>query len=481
MVYNGRVLVYSIVGCPHCKNAKASLTERGIPYTDVSLDMYPESVREDVMKRTGKTTVPQIFFNAIYIGGNEELQKFIADKKRFQELLQEVVNNEPPADAPQPPDEATMLSSSAEIDLTCERDEYAQLVYELRLSGLITDRRKGLHTYKHTFVGKEFVDWVVKTKGVDRAKAVEMGQTLLEQKFGHKIKGKSEHFQDDENLYRLIENDESMALNSGLPSDCPPRPAGEIGEILRRLILNIFNEFLSEDGKSVDYKGIEASDGFKSYVKATSELIRVDIESASREEKLAFFTNIYNALVIHANVVKGPPVSLWQRYKFFNTVSYIIGSHLYSLQDIENGVLRSNRKGVGMFFRPFGKDDPRLKVALKNPEPLIHFALVCGAKSCPPIKTYTTDGVDGQLSLAANAFLESDDGCQVDVNHKELKLSRIFCWYREDFGKNNEEIASWVLNHLPEGKKKQQLADLIEGKNVKIGFLKYDWSANSKK
>ena len=44
---------------------------------------------------------------------------------------------------------------------------------------------------------------------------------------------------------------------------------------------------------------------------------------------------------------------------------------------------------LGMFFRPFAKSDPRLKVALHEPEPLIHFALVCGAKSCPPIKTFS--------------------------------------------------------------------------------------------
>ena len=78
-------------------------------------------------------------------------------------------------------------------------------------------------------------------------------------------------------------------------------------------------------------------------------------------------------------------------FQFFNTVKYIIGGYEYSLQDIENGVLRANRKGVGMLTRPFSKSDPRLAVALETHEPLIHFGLVCGAKSCPPIKTYTAD------------------------------------------------------------------------------------------
>ena len=76
--------------------------------------------------------------------------------------------------------------------------------------------------------------------------------------------------------------------------------------------------------------------------------------------------------------------------QFFNTISYTIGGYTFALNEIENGVLRSNRKAIGAVTKPFSKSDPRLKVALPAPEPKIHFALVCGAKSCPPIKTYTS-------------------------------------------------------------------------------------------
>lgn len=58
---------------------------------------------------------------------------------------------------------------------------------------------------------------------------------------------------------------------------------------------------------------------------------------------------------------------------------------------MENGVLRSNRRGVATFRPQFGNGDPRLKIMLEKCEPLIHFALVCGAKSCPPIKTYSAE------------------------------------------------------------------------------------------
>ena len=90
------------------------------------------------------------------------------------------------------------------------------------------------------------------------------------------------------------------------------------------------------------------------------------------------------------------------RLRFFWNTSYIISGYVFTLDDIENGVLRGNRKGPAHIFRQFSsKSDPRLRFALPKPEPLIHFALVCGAKSCPPIKCYTEAKVKDELRIAA--------------------------------------------------------------------------------
>ncbi|RUS78046.1 hypothetical protein EGW08_014185 [Elysia chlorotica] len=256
--------------------------------------------------------------------------------------------------------------------------------------------------------------------------------------------------------------------------------ANQLGELLRKMILKLYSVFLSEDGKQVDYKGMKASDEFKTYTNMTRELIRIDIKSASREEKIAFFVNIYNALVIHANIVKGPPSNMYSRYKFFNNSKYIIGGHPYSLQDIENGVLRGNRKGVGQFCNPFGKKDPRLEVALVTHEPLIHFGLVCGAKSCPPIKTYTAEDIYKELKVAAAAFLENSDGCQIDMSNQSIQLSSIFKWYKVDFGSNDKELLEFVADHMGEGQKLTDLQTLMKKGTYRLSFLPYDWSTNSK-
>ena len=57
--------------------------------------------------------------------------------------------------------------------------------------------------------------------------------------------------------------------------------------------------------------------------------------------------------------------------------------------------------------------------------------------------------IEEGLSLAAQAFLEGDDALQIDATRKEVKLSKIFSWYRVDFGRNDEEV--WNPEHSEVG------------------------------
>uniref|UniRef100_A0A8D0ALV1 Zgc:152951 n=1 Tax=Sander lucioperca TaxID=283035 RepID=A0A8D0ALV1_SANLU len=365
----GRVTVYSIQGCPHCVQAKATLGRLGVPVCDVDVGRHPE-LRARVKELTGRSSVPQIFFNNIHVGGNDDLQKLAPEE--LQRLVN-VVKKEPlPADAPPLPDENQPEDTTGETD-----------------------------------------------------------------------------------------------------------GAAELSLLVRELILKLFSEHLSADGKSVDYKGMSVNPAFEHYCELAIQLQRVELLSLSREEKLAFFINIYNALVIHGYLRLGAPTNMWQRYRFFNYVSYLIGGEVFTLQDIENGVLRGNRKGVAQLLRPFSKTDPRLQVALPDAEPLIHFALNCGAKGCPPIKTYTPQDIDSQLRTAAEAFLENDDACMVDSGKREVRLSQIFKWYKADFGGTDEKLLKWVVEHMGDSPKKTSLQGVLSAGKTKVSFLPYDWSTNS--
>lgn len=83
----GRVTVYSIQGCPHCVQAKATLGRLAVPMCDVDIGRHPE-LRARVKELTGRSTVPQIFFNSVHVGGNDDLQKLvrrsITSKKQCQ-------------------------------------------------------------------------------------------------------------------------------------------------------------------------------------------------------------------------------------------------------------------------------------------------------------------------------------------------------------------------------------------------------------
>merc|ERR1719186_699385 len=97
----------------------------------------------------------------------------------------------------------------------------------------------------------------------------------------------------------------------------------------------------------------------------------------------------------------------------------------------------------------------------KHTESRIHFALNCGAMSCPPLRIYDGRYVQNQLTVATKEYLETDEGILVDVANNTIKLSKLFDWYEVDFGDSNEEIVSWVLNYLEEPQKKEQLEKIL--------------------
>ena len=72
----------------------------------------------------------------------------------------------------------------------------------------------------------------------------------------------------------------------------------QVAEQLRQSVLALYDKHLAADGKAVDYKGLSADPDFQLFVDATAELQKLDVSAFSREERLAFWINIYNILVV---------------------------------------------------------------------------------------------------------------------------------------------------------------------------------------
>lgn len=100
------------------------------------------------------------------------------------------------------------------------------------------------------------------------------------------------------------------------------------------------------------------------YIKLTRDLQRINLQLFTPNERLAFFLNLYNAMVIHAVISIGHPEGILDNKAFFLDFQYVLGGYPHSLSIIENGILRNNRKSPFSFTKPFGKGDRRLHVCI---------------------------------------------------------------------------------------------------------------------
>ena len=266
-----------------------------------------------------------------------------------------------------------------------------------------------------------------------------------------------------------------ILLNAGAP---PPISSEQpIDVALTLAMADLKARFIDVDSGVVHYKAIRSAQAFERYKDLTRELRSFDLRSLrERGQRLAFWINIYNAAVIHGVIELGLERSVKEFPRFFDRVTYEMGGSLFSLNDIEHGVLRGNRRHPYRFFRPFRGKDSRLKFSIIPPDPRIHFALVCGARSCPPIGFYEAEQIDFQLQLAAASFINSH---QVEVLPEErtLLVSKIFKWYRSDFGGDDGTVVGFLLNFLDEGPKKDFLKE--ESARIRIRYQPYDWNLNN--
>ncbi|PWJ58477.1 uncharacterized protein DUF547 [Dyadobacter jejuensis] len=186
----------------------------------------------------------------------------------------------------------------------------------------------------------------------------------------------------------------------------------------------------------------------------TSILAELEDDTA----KKVFWINIYNAyfqLLASREKLSNPTI-------FTSKSIYIAGVPL-SLDDIEHGILRKYRVKWAKGYLPkwfVGK--PIKKWAVERVDYRIHFALNCGAASCPPIAYYTADKLEEQLNLAMKNFLLSET--TIVEKEKKVVTNKILYWYQGDFSgrKGILDIISKVMEQ-----------DL---RGYSLDYAAYDWS-----
>lgn len=178
--------------------------------------------------------------------------------------------------------------------------------------------------------------------------------------------------------------------------------------------------------------------------------------------KKTFWINIYNSFI---QILGGNGGLEKGKKGFFTNRNIHIAEHLWSFDDIEHGILRRGKfkYSLGYVKWPFVNSKVK-QLEVEKVDFRIHFALNCGAKSCPPIAFFDPDQIDGQLDLATDAFLEQD--VEMDRTQNTVYVTKLMWWYLADFGG-----FSGIRNLLFQ-------KGFIDSLDYKIRFNEYDWTTD---
>ncbi len=235
-------------------------------------------------------------------------------------------------------------------------------------------------------------------------------------------------------------------------------PAGAATPPDTNLLAGVLSRFVSEAGL-VDYAGLHRDLApLDAYVR---ELAAVSPDShpqlfPSRDARLAYWMNAYNALVLWA-FAKDYPEGTTRlsnklgQFSFFYKRKFSVGGVERSLDDIET---KSIRQG----FR-----DPR-----------IHFAINCASFSCPSLSriAFTAANVQTELDRLTRLFVASPKHVKITPGPTPaVRLSSILKWYQGDFGGRNQ-VCEFLARYRP------QDAATFRHPALKVTYIPYDWSLN---
>lgn len=203
----------------------------------------------------------------------------------------------------------------------------------------------------------------------------------------------------------------------------------------------LLKKYVDSDG-NVNYAGIlKESKTLDAYLQLLNENSPSD--DWSKNEKLAFYINLYNAATVKLIIDNYPLKSIKDLSGPWDKKWIQIDGKKYSLGNIEHKILR------------------------KMNEPRIHFAINCASYSCPKLlnKAFLPETIEAQLEAVTIDFI--NDTSRNKISNKKIQLSNIFKWYKGDFTKNGS-----LIDYL------NRYLNIKIDKKIKVSHLTYDWGLN---
>ncbi len=199
----------------------------------------------------------------------------------------------------------------------------------------------------------------------------------------------------------------------------------------------------------VRYKAVTPDDRERlaAYISA---LAATDTAALSRKEQIALWFNLYNAATVMLILDNPEVASILEIEKPWDTPVATVKGRALTLNDIEHGIIR-----------PIAKD------------PRIHYAVNCASMGCPNLARapFTGKGLGAALDAAAKDYANHPRG--VSVAKGKVRLSKIYGWYRDDFGESDAALLDHIRQYA-----KPALAARLKGVK-KASSYDYDWTLNA--
>jgi hypothetical protein len=223
-----------------------------------------------------------------------------------------------------------------------------------------------------------------------------------------------------------------------------------------------FDAQLKQNVKSgrVNYSALKANPKpLDDYLAELAVVSENDFNKWPKKERLAFLINLYNGSTLKLIVNHYPIKSIKKIGGLFSSpfdqpAVRAFGKTM-TLNQLEHGIIRPQYH-----------------------EPRVHFALVCAAKGCPPLRSeaYLGSRLDEQLDNQAKIFLANPEKNRVEDH--TVFLSPIFKWYGDDFTKKYGSVLNFVRQYFSQNDAKSLRTATTAQDEFKIKYTDYDWSLN---
>ncbi|KAM0952442.1 putative ternary complex factor MIP1, leucine-zipper [Dioscorea sansibarensis] len=200
-------------------------------------------------------------------------------------------------------------------------------------------------------------------------------------------------------------------------------------------------------GKTQLEYAAEALKGFRFLVE---QLAKVNPSCMSANERLAFWINLYNTLIMHAYLAYGVPKSDIKLFSLMQKVSYTVGGRSFSAAEIEFIILKMKppayRPQIALILalHKFKISEEHKKYSIDSSEPLVVFALSCGMYSSPAVRVFTAENVREELQNSMRDYMRA----YIGINNKgKLLVPKLVYCFAKDIVEDSL-LVDWICRYL---------------------------------